>query len=70
MVLINMSINIPKKRVESLEGSLDSKQNKLIAGQNIIIDETDPQNPIISSIGGGEGSIIFNGLRKSRRFRN
>lgn len=32
-----------------LNNSLDSKQNKLTAGANIIIDNTNPSNPVISS---------------------
>lgn len=57
-----MSINIPKKRVESLESSLDSKQNKLIAGQGISIDDTDPKNPIINSTGGSSGTSDYTQL--------
>lgn len=65
-----MSINIPKKRVESLEGSLDSKQNKLVAGQGISIDDTDPKNPIISSLGGGEGTNNYNELENQPRLNS
>ena len=45
-----MSINIPQKRVEELEKALKLKQNKLTAGENINIDETDPENPVINVI--------------------
>lgn len=65
-----MSINIPKKRVESLEGSLDSKQNKLVAGQGISIDDTDPKNPIISSLSGGEGTNNYNELENQPRLNS
>ena len=65
-----MSINIPKKRVESLEGSLDSKQNKLVAGQGISIDDTDPKNPIISSTGGSSGTSDYTQLENKPRINS
>lgn len=43
---------------------LDSKQNKLVAGEGIVIDETNPDSPIIYSTGGGSsgpsgGGFLF-----------
>ena len=35
--------------------ALTGKQNKLVPGTNIVIDESDPEHPVISSIGGGSG---------------
>lgn len=46
-----MSLNIPQKRIENLKTELDKKQNKLVAGTGITIDNTDPESPIISSEG-------------------
>lgn len=53
-----MPLNIPKKRIESLERSLEKKQNKLVAGANISIDETDPENPVISLSGTGNINYV------------
>ncbi|MCM1260508.1 MAG: hypothetical protein NC222_06095 [Staphylococcus sp.] len=47
-----MSINVPQKRIEDLIPQLNKKQNKLVAGANINIDNTDPNNPVISSENG------------------
>jgi nitrogen fixation protein len=40
----------------AIDNLLNLKQNILVAGDNITIDNTDPLNPIISSTGGGGGS--------------
>lgn len=46
-----------KAYVDSLIGTIVTDGiEDIIAGSNIIIDKTDPKNPIISSTGGGEGS--------------
>lgn len=37
------------------QAALNAKQNKLTAGPNVTIDNTDPNNPVISSSGGGGG---------------
>jgi hypothetical protein len=47
--------NITRKNINIVDFS-DAKQNKLVAGANITIDETDPLNPVISASGGGGGS--------------
>ena len=41
--------------------ALTGKQNKLTPGANIEIDNTDPENPVISATGGGSGSTYTPG---------
>lgn len=41
--------------------ALTGKQNKLVPGANIAIDETDPEHPVISATGGGSGGTYLNG---------
>lgn len=56
-----MSLNVPQKRIENLKTELDKKQNKLVAGTGITIDNTDPESPIISSEG-SQGTIDYSEL--------
>lgn len=44
---------IPLSRIQDFSVIIDSKQNKLVAGTNITIDNTNPDSPVISSTGGG-----------------
>lgn len=47
----------PNKPVSiATQTALNTKQNSLVAGANIIIDNTNPLAPVISSTGGGGGS--------------
>ena len=48
---------IPLSRIQDFSVIIDSKQNKLVAGTNITIDNTNPDSPVISSTGGGGRSI-------------
>lgn len=41
--------------VSEFEGGSESGVQSIVAGSNITVDDTDPQNPIISSTGGGGG---------------
>lgn len=41
--------------------ALTGKQNKLVPGANVAIDETDPEHPVISVTGGGAGGTYLNG---------
>lgn len=47
------------KPVSTLQqAALNAKQSKLTAGPNVTIDNTDPNNPVISSSGGGGGGTV------------
>ena len=51
---INKFTDANANEIKSVVNDLDDiKQNKLVEGDGIIIDDTDPLNPIISSTGGG-----------------
>lgn len=51
---INKFTDANANEIKSVVNDLDDiKQNKLVEGDGIIIDDTDPLNPIITSTGGG-----------------
>lgn len=51
---------IPLSRIQDFSDIIDNKQNKLVAGTNITIDNTNPNRPVISSTGGG-GAVVGSG---------
>lgn len=51
---------IPLSRIQDFSDIIDNKQNKLVAGTNITIDNTNPDRPVISSTGGG-GAVVGSG---------
>lgn len=51
---------IPLSRIQDFSDIIDNKQNKLVAGTNITIDNTNPDRPVISSTGGG-GTVVGSG---------
>jgi len=48
-----------ENRFTSIESDLESKLSSVVAGTNITIDNTDPQNPVINATGGGGGATEF-----------
>lgn len=51
---------IPLSRIQDFSDIIDNKQNKLVAGTNITIDNTNPNSPVISSTG-GSGTVVGSG---------
>jgi len=55
---INKFTDANANEIKSVVNDLDDiKQNKLVEGDGIIIDDTDPLNPIITSTGGGATNL-------------
>lgn len=48
----------PILAITGLRAELDSKVESVVAGANITVDNTDPQNPVVASTGGGGGGQV------------
>ena len=44
-------------RTAAAQAAADAAERKLVAGDNILIDRTDPDHPVISASGGGAGTV-------------